>query len=144
LAQQVSLATIVEPTQGRGSQGNAGEGDRPISLLASFRPCVLGFAALAITVALWGYGYKLSLYHQRDHTSAIPVAKLWIEHRDATALAAFSLPGNTHSIPVSLSLWAAAPGTLRADDKSDVLQSIEARGTATQGALIPSRSPPRS
>ena len=48
-----------------------------------FRPCTLGFIALALAVVVWGYGYKLSLYFTTPNSQdEIPAAKLWIEHRN--------------------------------------------------------------
>lgn len=49
----------------------------------TFKPCTLGFFALALAVVVWGYGYKLSLYFTTpDSQDQIPAAKLWIEHRN--------------------------------------------------------------
>lgn len=49
-----------------------------------FRPCVPGIGALAVAVALWGFGYKLSLYHRHEPPSSrAAFAKLWIEPRNA-------------------------------------------------------------
>ena len=50
--------------------------------IKSFKPCTLGFIALALAVVIWGYGYKLSLYFTTPDTDEIPAAKLWIEHRN--------------------------------------------------------------
>lgn len=48
-----------------------------------FKPCTLGFIALALAVVVWGYGYKLSLYYTAPNSQdEIPAAKLWIEHRN--------------------------------------------------------------
>jgi hypothetical protein len=39
---------------------------------------------LALTVFLWGLGYKLSLYHEHSpHTSHTPAAKLWLAPKDS-------------------------------------------------------------
>ena len=67
-----------------------------------FSPFAFGLIGLAIAVALWGFGYKLSLY--RRHTtpsSQIPVAKLWIESRNASVVATSRLKAKSHHIPVS-------------------------------------------
>ena len=52
-----------------------------------FNPFTISLLCLAAAVALWGYGYKLSLYHRHpDKTSANAVAKLWVKERSqATA-----------------------------------------------------------
>jgi hypothetical protein len=48
---------------------------------SAFRPCVLGFLVLALAVAAWGFGYKISLYQPNSGTR-LTVAKLWDEHRN--------------------------------------------------------------
>jgi len=60
------------------------------------RPCVFGIVRLAIAVVLWGYGYKLSLYHRHAAPSSVPIAKLWIEPRSASMEAASRLKTNSH------------------------------------------------
>lgn len=44
------------------------------------RPCVLGFAALALAITLWGFGYKLSLYQPKAMTRCL-TAKFWDKHQ---------------------------------------------------------------
>ncbi len=67
-----------------------------------FKPCALGLIGLAMAVALWGFGYKLSLYHLHAHPSSrVPVAKLWIEPRNASESAASSLNAKSHLVPAS-------------------------------------------
>jgi hypothetical protein len=47
------------------------------SLVTSlFRPCVLSFLGLALAVAAWGLGYKISLYRSNSAMRCL-VAKLW-------------------------------------------------------------------
>ena len=60
------------------------------------RPCALGIVGLAVAVFLWGYGYKLSLYHRHAAPSSVPIAKLWIEPRSASMEAASRLKTNSH------------------------------------------------
>ena len=48
----------------------------------TLRPCVLGFLTLALAVAAWGFGYKISLYQPNSRARSI-VAKLWDKQRDA-------------------------------------------------------------
>ncbi|MFZ0304357.1 MAG: hypothetical protein WAL75_16825 [Terracidiphilus sp.] len=56
--------------------------NRP-KFLNSFTFSLIG---LAIAVALWGYGYKLSLYHRHPGTSSVnQVAKLWTKERGGAA-----------------------------------------------------------
>jgi len=52
----------------------------------SLRPSVLGTLGLALSVFLWGYSYRISLYHSHpDTASRILVAKLWVDQRDAAS-----------------------------------------------------------
>ena len=110
-----------------------------------FKPSVVAFAGLAIAVALWGFSYKLSLYHiHYNHHSSIPVAKLWIEHRSAAANAASKLiaktPPNPHAnlIQIPLQQLNLFEGTVLC------IPPIGAHGAATSGCRIPFRSPPSS
>jgi hypothetical protein len=64
--------------------------------------CALGIIGLAIAVVLWGYGYRISLYHREGAPSArIPVAKLWIEPHSASVEAASRLKSISHLAPGS-------------------------------------------
>jgi hypothetical protein len=106
-------------------------------------PCTLGIIGLAIAVVLWGYGYKLSLYHRDAASSArIPVAKLWIESRGASVAEATSLKANLHLAHRSLALSVRIqrfPGLSRIVACIPLLS--ECRG-AFFDLLIPSRAPP--
>lgn len=108
-----------------------------------FRPCTLGFIGLAILVALWGYGYKLSLYHRDDqHAARGLVAKLWIEPRHTSALPASKLKAKSHVIPGSHALLfpiQVVPNLRRAVNS---ILPPPARDIAYSNLLIPSRSPP--
>ncbi len=107
------------------------------------RPCALGIVGLAIAVFLWGYGYKLSLYHRHSEPSTqVSVAKLWIEYRSTAAVAASRLRARPHSIagslefavPVQYHLWL-----------SRILFCIFLASIgffASFDLLIPSRAPP--
>lgn len=54
-----------------------------------YRPHFLGFSGLALAVALWGFGYKLSLYHPHPAPAQRTiVAKLWTEPPNASIVAA--------------------------------------------------------
>jgi len=50
----------------------------------SFRPFALSLIGLAVTVALWGYSYRISRY-SAAHFSKTFVARLWVENRLAIA-----------------------------------------------------------
>jgi len=69
-----------------------------------FRPCALGIIRLAIAVALWGAGYKLSLYHRHATPSPVPVAKLWIESRHAFVTVVSGFKAKSHLVPGSQAL----------------------------------------
>ena len=108
-----------------------------------FRPCALGFVGLAIIVALWGYGYKLSLYHRHDqHSSRVLVAKMWIEPRHASPVAASKLKARSHVFPGSQALSQPVP------DIPNLKRAIAStlppvtRDVAYLDHLVPSRSPP--
>jgi len=54
-----------------------------------FRPWALAFIGLAISVALWGFGYKLSRYNpHQDAASRALFAKMWDKHQDVAQVAA--------------------------------------------------------
>ena len=59
-----------------------------------FRPWAVAFIGLAISVTLWGFGYKLSRYSpDSDTTSLALYAKLWDKHQElAPAGAPATLP----------------------------------------------------
>ena len=53
---------------------------------AAFRPCVLGFLCLAVAIAAWGFGYKISLYQPNSGIRST-VAKLWDKQHNARTTA---------------------------------------------------------
>ena len=54
-----------------------------------FRPWALAFIGLALSVSLWGFGYKLSRYNPHpDASSRALFAKLWDKHQDVSQLTA--------------------------------------------------------
>lgn len=104
------------------------------------RPCALGFAGLALSVILWGLGYKLSLYHLHpDPASRTPVAKLWISPRPAGCVPAAR--AEAHRIPVAHALvtHSAFPARLAF---SGLLPDLAAPLLFSSGTSLPSRSPP--
>jgi len=60
------------------------DGAMPWSLAVQqfFRPCVLAFLALAVTVGGWGYGYKLSQYLDHSDVTRASHTRMWVDHRD--------------------------------------------------------------
>jgi hypothetical protein len=143
----VSRATVVEATQGHAAGRVAIAANRSVPAIFQFRPfghCVPGFVALALAVALWGFGYKISLYRHYDRASQMPVAKLWIQHRDATAAISELGADIDDIVPIALPLSVAAPQAAREERGVSGLESLEAKGAATPSSLIPFRSPPTS
>ena len=66
----------------------------------TLRPCVLGFFALALAVAAWGFGYKISLYQPQSGARSI-VAKLWdkqlsTQTKETSVTTAKVIPGQSH------------------------------------------------
>jgi hypothetical protein len=113
------------------------------SLRQVFRPGALGFIGLAIAVALWGFGYKLSLYYPRaDSTSRVPVAKLWIKQRNAPVAAASSLKAKSHRIPGSQVFPLRIQGLRRLARAVACIVPVCRRGVTYFDFLIPFRSPP--
>jgi len=108
-----------------------------------FGPHALGLIALAITVALWGYGYKLSLYHRHVAPSQrVLVAKLWIEPRDASVAAGFGFEAKSHLVPGAQALSVAFQKPANYISALICIPSSTTRGLAYFDFLIPSRSPP--
>jgi hypothetical protein len=108
-----------------------------------FRPCFLGFIGLAIAVTLWGYGYRLSLYHPPvDPSQRASVAKMWIGPRSASVAAASSLKANWHFVAGAQAAVATVqrlPGMCRA--VAYILPLCE-RHAVLFDLLVPSRAPP--
>lgn len=68
--------------------------------VSTLRPCVLGFLTLALAVAAWGYGYKISLYHPNSRARSI-VAKLWDKQvsprtKEPSVTTPKVIPGQSH------------------------------------------------
>ena len=61
------------------------------------RPCSLALFGLAVAIALWGFSYKISLYHRhRLSPMRSVVAKLWFEPASDTFATAQRLRGRSH------------------------------------------------
>jgi hypothetical protein len=105
-----------------------------------FRPCVFGFSLLAVAVALWGYGYRVSLYRpQPENGLRIPAAKLWVEHRNSARVSVDS----AQTAPDFFSLTALPEVSLpRWIEREAVSWWAPTLHAATPGSLIPFRSPP--
>ncbi len=108
-----------------------------------FRPCTLGLIGLAISVALWGFGYKLSLYHRHSTFARIPIAKLWIEPRNASVAAASSLSTKSHLIPASQAFPVPIQELPSHSRAAASIFPVCTRDVAYFDFLIPFRSPPQ-
>jgi len=107
-----------------------------------FRPCALGLIGLAIAVALWGFSYKLSLYHRdTGPSSRISVAKLWIESRNSSVAAA-SLKAQSHVLRISQVLPAPIQRLPRSAGTVACIFPECRHTVAYFDFLIPFRSPP--
>ncbi|HEX4283764.1 MAG TPA: hypothetical protein VHZ28_01645 [Terracidiphilus sp.] len=105
-------------------------------------PSVLGCFGLALTIAVWGYNYRLSLYHPHhgDTATRALAAKVWLDHRNVAAAAAPVAKYRIH------------PTTLRVDLKPRVfapsfkwvLIALPTDGNRAfhSASLLPLRSPP--
>jgi hypothetical protein len=106
-------------------------------------PCALGIIGLAIAVALWGYGYKLSLYQRNAHPPArTPVAKLWIEPRCASVAAASVLKAVSHLTHGSQVFSARIKPLPSLSCAVARIPSLSECRVASFHSLIPSRAPP--
>jgi hypothetical protein len=94
-------------------------------------------------VALWGFGYKLSLYHRHASPSArVLVAKLWIEPRKATVVAASRVKAKSHHIPDSQALSTAFQKLSTLKRAIACILPLSTGGVAHFDFRIPFRSPP--
>jgi hypothetical protein len=110
-----------------------------------FRPFPLALVGLAITVALWGYGYKLSLYHAYPTPSSrASVAKLWDGPRNAFLAAASRLKTKSHFILGSPALRVPSQPPPRTSRTAALVFPPRTCGVRYSNSPIPSRSPPPS
>jgi hypothetical protein len=107
------------------------------------RPYAFGIVGLAIAVFLWGYGYKLSLYHCHSGSSSnTTVAKLWIETRNPSATTASVSEAKSHLFPGSQALFVLVQERPRLNRAVAHSLPLTARCIEYLVSLIPSRSPP--
>jgi hypothetical protein len=108
-----------------------------------FRPYAFWIVGLAIAVFLWGYGYKLSLYHCHARSSShATVAKLWIEPRTASVAAASRLKTILHFVSRAQAVFVTIqrlPSMCR--NVARILRRCE-RHAVFFDLLVPSRAPP--
>ena len=110
-----------------------------------FRPWALLFIGLAISVALWGFGYKLSRYNPHPNAaSRSSLAKLWDKHQDISQLASASeaaaQPPQIHpGLRAVLDLLCQTPSPEKyAFSPPDEFKRIP----VLFGSVVPLRSPP--
>lgn len=107
-----------------------------------FRPCALGIIGLAIAVALWGAGYKTSLYHRHATPPPVPVTRLWIESRHASLTVVSRFKAAPHLVPDPQALSILIQRLPRLSSAVASILPVCVRGTAYFDFQIPSRSPP--
>lgn len=111
-----------------------------------FRPCALGFLALAIAVALWGFGYKLSRYDPHPSAaSRASIAKLWDKQPASFPTNASSHGCRAHLPSGTQPPWLSVPSPHRKETSAALdIDRQEERASGPIRSLIPSRSPPVS
>jgi hypothetical protein len=107
-------------------------------------PCALEIIGLAIAVVVWGAGYKLSLYHRHATLSSAPVAKLWIESRNASVSAASRFKAKSHLVPGSQAFSVPIQRLPHFSRTVACILPVCTRGVAHFDFRIQFRSPPPS
>jgi hypothetical protein len=108
-----------------------------------FRPWTLALVGLALSVSLWGFGYKLSRYNP-DPSSRALFAKLWDKHQDVsqlTAVTGLSAPSPQSRLVVHTPLLLLAPPSNPARDAVSHDEDCK-RTPASSPPAVPLRSPP--
>lgn len=73
--------------------------------LPQLRPYALLLLFLSVSLALWGFGCKLSRYNPHPNvTSRTLSAKLWDKHQDLEEIAGRLKVSGNHSLPITLAL----------------------------------------
>jgi len=110
----------------------------------TFRPCSLGLLGLAIAIALWGFGYKLSRYNPHPSAaSRASIAKLWDKRPGSFPPDPSSLRLRSHLPSGPQPLWVLIQ-TWNGKETSVALDSDEQdkRSSSVFRNLNSSRSPP--
>jgi hypothetical protein len=107
-----------------------------------FKPYVLAFVALAVLVGGCSYGYKLSQYFQHSEVSRVSYSRMWVDHRDSSAVAPL-----LQRVPRNQVLGAEPPlGTVPRDVRPAYEQVTVEASPALEAfifsSLIPLRAPP--
>jgi hypothetical protein len=104
--------------------------------------CALGIVGLAIAVVLWGYGYRISLYHRHAAPLAnASVAKLWIDPNGASVAVPSRLKAKAHLLPGSQAFAGPVQRFHRLSSAAACTVPLCERRVAFF-LLIPSRAPP--
>ena len=116
---------------------------RNFRVTSALTPWTIALFGLALAVALWGFGYKLSRYNPHlDAAARASYAKLWDKHQDTSELLTSKLTAHPQQCAQleALSVFfqepiapVFAPIHTAEDDRSIVTSLV---------ALIPFRSPP--
>jgi hypothetical protein len=113
------------------------------AIRAFFRPGVLPFLALALTVGGWSYGYKLSLYLHHPTVGKASATRMWVDHRDDNSLLAdshqSSLPDKFSS---PLALVVAPPRLPQYSRDMDLALPVPSRTSLYYSTRTPLRAPP--
>jgi len=135
-------AEVVDATVERAAEGRTGR-RRFSGWRRFFQYPVLGCFGLALAVFLWGYNYRLSLYHQRDLASRTLAAKLWVDQRNAVGLipARVSAKVDRDGFSDTLDASALVPFDLTSASAL-VVVPVRDRRTNCSKSLLPLRSPP--
>jgi hypothetical protein len=138
-----TLVTAVLRTGRRVAFSRAESVMRHLSWKRIFKPCVLGFAALAFAITLWGFGYKLSrYYHHPAPLQQAMVVKLWIEPPGATLVAIERLRNLAHLTAGPQALSASIQWLPRLDRAACVASPTPRCGVLFFDFPAPLRSPP--
>lgn len=108
------------------------------------RPLTLALLCLAVSVVIWGLGYKLSLYHPHPNAPArTSVAKLWVGPRSGLSNATVRAKSTAY---ISLDLHGPLPRYIPFLIFNDAAPDASAKSTNTRFRLLLGtlRSPPSS
>jgi hypothetical protein len=110
----------------------------------TFRPYAFGLLTLALAIALWGFGYRLSRYNPHPSAaSRASMAKLWDKQLDSPSSVTSILNSRAHLTSGLRILWISIerPQGMEASVALDIDQRDE-RPSRNLRRLSPSRSPP--
>jgi hypothetical protein len=109
----------------------------------TFSPCALGLLALAIAIALWGFGYKLSRYDPHPSAaSRASIAKLWDKRPGSLTTDALSLRLRSHLSSWPQPFWISIQPHGKEASAVLELDPRDKRASSVFRSLNPSRSPP--